>query len=198
MFRLGLRICVAAGFVLGAWGTMACGDAEIIQEGEPVDVSVPEASGGDENSNGSTSTSNDNQNENGNDSQMNTNGGSNDNASNSNGNSSGGAMNTEFRESNGYVVMETESAELTQSLEWDMQADLDGFTGTGYFQFQGNGICNGPANSPLAYTFTIVSGGRYELRLRAAKISHCVSWKNPEEHAMDVSTSGCKIGRAHV
>ena len=191
MFRLGLRIWVVVGFVHGAWGTMACGDSEVIQEVESVDVSDPGASAGDENSNGSTSESNDNRNENGNDSQSNTNGGSNDNASNSNGNASNGGMNTEFRESNGYVVMETESAELTQSLEWDMQADLDGFTGAGYFQFQGNGICNGPANSPLTYSFTIVTGGRYELRLRAAKISHCVSWKTPEEHAMDMSTSGC-------
>ncbi len=87
--------------------------------------------------------------------------------------------------------MEMESASLTSSLEWDMRAELPGYTGDGYFQFMGNGICNGPANSPLEFTFSVATGGRYELRLRAAKFTHCVEWKNPDNHVDDTSTSGC-------
>ncbi|MEM8608576.1 MAG: hypothetical protein AAGF92_15845 [Myxococcota bacterium] len=73
-----------------------------------------------------------------------------------------------------YVVMEMESVAIPDQSEWVSQADLGGFTGDGYYRFTGNGICNGPAGSPLRYTFEIREAARYELRLRAAKISHCV------------------------
>ncbi|MEO1175260.1 MAG: hypothetical protein AAFX94_24880, partial [Myxococcota bacterium] len=98
---------------------------------------------------------------------------------------------TQFLESDGYVVMEMESVPLTAALSWDMQADLSGFTGDGYYQFNGNGICNGDANSPLRFTFRVETEGRYELRLRAAKITHCVRWKDPSKHTEDTETSGC-------
>ncbi|MEM6732987.1 MAG: hypothetical protein AAF658_15630, partial [Myxococcota bacterium] len=188
-------------------------------EREPTDESTSDApgqasgggSGTPDDGDAPGNTGNDNTSSNGNSnasSNTNTNdnvGGSNanNNVGDSNSNDSGGNSNnnvspplppvaaTQFVENEGYVVMETESVGLTMSLEWDMQADLDGYTGDGYYQFVGNGICNGPANSPLEYTFTIETAGTYELRLRAAKITHCVQWKTPGEHTDDTETTGC-------
>ncbi|MEM6533595.1 MAG: hypothetical protein AAF654_13300 [Myxococcota bacterium] len=97
----------------------------------------------------------------------------------------------QFEESAGLVVMEMESVRLSADLSWDMLAELDGYTGDGYYQFNGNGICNGDADSPLHFTFNIETEGRYELRLRAAKITHCVEWKDPTGHESDSETSGC-------
>lgn len=74
-----------------------------------------------------------------------------------------------------YVVMEMESVAIPQGHEWVSQSDLGGFTGNGYYRFTGNGICNGPATSPLRYEFEIREDARYELRFRAAKVAHCVA-----------------------
>jgi len=74
----------------------------------------------------------------------------------------------------GYVVMEAESVPIPGGHEWVLETDLEGFTGDGYHRFTGNGICSGPAGSPLRYELEIKQAARYELRLRAAKIAHCV------------------------
>ena len=71
--------------------------------------------------------------------------------------------------------MEMESVDIPTDHEWITETELADFTGSGYYRFTGNGICNGPANSPLRYTFSIGTDARYELRLRAARIAHCVA-----------------------
>ncbi|MEL6760128.1 MAG: hypothetical protein AAFP04_06960 [Myxococcota bacterium] len=99
---------------------------------------------------------------------------------------------TQFLEKDGYVVMEMESVSLPRGgSNWSFEDGLSGFTGDGYYQFRGNSICNGPADSPLEFSFTITQEARYELRLRAAKLTHCVAWKKPEEHQEDTETTGC-------
>jgi hypothetical protein len=74
----------------------------------------------------------------------------------------------------GYVVMEMESVSIPSGSEWVTQTELPDYTGSGYYRFVGNSICNGPAGSPLRYEIEIRESARYELRLRAAKIAHCV------------------------
>ena len=73
-----------------------------------------------------------------------------------------------------YVIMEIESVSIPDGHAWAAGSALNDFTGSGYYRFTGNGICNGPAGSPLRYVFEIKAPARYELRLRAAKIAHCV------------------------
>lgn len=68
--------------------------------------------------------------------------------------------------------MEMESVAIPDGYEWVEQSALSDFTGSGYYRFTGNSICNGPAGSPLRYEIEILEGGRYELRLQAAKIAH--------------------------
>ena len=72
----------------------------------------------------------------------------------------------------GYVVMEMESVSIPDGYEWVEQTELADYTGTGYYRFVGNSICNGPAGNPLRYQIEIREGARSELRLRAAKIAH--------------------------
>ena len=94
----------------------------------------------------------------------------------------------QFEEQQGYLVMEMESVPIPAGADWTEQSALAGYTGSGYYRFTGNGICNGPANSPLRYTFRIVTPGTYELRLRATRIYHCVQG-TPEGNA-----NHCKEG----
>ena len=74
-----------------------------------------------------------------------------------------------------YIVMEVESVSIPSGHEWVADNSLADFNGSGYYRFVGNGICNGPAGSPLRYVFEIRAPARYELRLRAAKVAHCVA-----------------------
>ena len=101
-----------------------------------------------------------------------------------------GPSNTaEFSEKNGFVVMEAESSDITG--DWIESTDIAGFTGQSYYEFNGNGICSGPAVDPLRFTFRVETAGVYELRLRCSKVSHCVAWKNPGAHSSDTTTSSC-------
>tara|TARA_R110002096_G_scaffold239101_1_gene430754 strand:- start:123416 stop:124228 length:813 start_codon:yes stop_codon:yes gene_type:complete len=86
-----------------------------------------------------------------------------------------------FTEDDGYVVMEMESTAVPAGHEWQLEDDLSGYTGDGFYRFTGNNICSGPASSPLRYDFTTTSETRFELRLRAAKIAHCVAGE-PQEN----------------
>lgn len=85
------------------------------------------------------------------------------------------AAQPQFEENDdGYVVMEMESVPIPSGHDWLEESSLPEATGGAYYRFTGNDICNGPANSPLRYTFRIRTAGTYELRLRAARIWHCV------------------------
>ncbi|GAB5541889.1 MAG: hypothetical protein SangKO_016490 [Sandaracinaceae bacterium] len=79
----------------------------------------------------------------------------------------------QFEEQDGYVVMEMESVPIPSGHEWETRTDIADASGT-HYAFTGNGICNGPAGSPLRYTFRVHTGGTYRLHLRAAKTLHCV------------------------
>ena len=74
----------------------------------------------------------------------------------------------------GYVVMEMESVPLGSDSEWSEESVLPEATGGAYYRYTGNNICSGPPGSPLRYSFRIHDAGTYELRLRAARIWHCV------------------------
>ncbi|MGF1508773.1 MAG: hypothetical protein ACFB9M_04635 [Myxococcota bacterium] len=79
-----------------------------------------------------------------------------------------------FVEQEGEVIMEMESATIPAGSEWTMQSELSGHTGTGYLQFRGNGVCNGPANDPVDFSFELTTQARFRLHLRAARFHHCV------------------------
>lgn len=81
----------------------------------------------------------------------------------------------QFEEKDGFVVMEMESMPIpAMDNDWQPATRIQEFTGTGYYEFGGNGICNGPANSPLRYTFRITTKSIWELRLRCSRVWHCV------------------------
>ncbi len=81
---------------------------------------------------------------------------------------------TPFVERDGYVVMEMESAAIPAGHDWVEESDLVGHTGSSYYRFVGNGVCNGPARSPLTYDFEVTRDATYRLHLRAARYWHCV------------------------
>ena len=68
-----------------------------------------------------------------------------------------------FEDRDGYIVMEMESVPLDSASEWVEQSELADARGS-YYTFNGNGICNGPANSPIRYPFRVNAGDVYELR----------------------------------
>ena len=75
---------------------------------------------------------------------------------------------SEFIEQNGLVIMEAESSLSNLDL-WTRKTAVQGFTGAGYLEFTGNSPLNGPATSPLSYTFEVTQSGLYYLHLHAAR-----------------------------
>ena len=73
-----------------------------------------------------------------------------------------------YVEKNGLVVMEAENTPSHLDL-WQQLTEVDGYTGDGYIQFNGNEVTNGPATSPLTYQFTVNTAGNYYLHLRCAR-----------------------------
>ena len=69
------------------------------------------------------------------------------------------------------VVMEMENTTSALGL-WQEQTSLSGYSGSGYLQFFGNTFTNGPATSPLEYTFKINQAGLYYLHMHCAKETH--------------------------
>jgi len=80
--------------------------------------------------------------------------------------------------------------------KWQKRTKLKGYKGTGYYRFTGNSICNGPANSPLRYTFTVVKAATFQLRLRCARIYHCVKGKphNSKNHCGEKDRTCTSLG----
>jgi|GEM_PF-3792724 len=97
---------------------------------------------------------------------------------------------TTFVERDGFVVMEAETIAIPDGHEWELGADLAGHTGSGYYAFLGNRICNGPAGSPLRYDFTVETDARFELRMRMTKILHC-AFGDAREDGHCVSKGSC-------
>lgn len=73
-----------------------------------------------------------------------------------------------FEGKDGQVVIESEST--TSPLgKWVKKTSVDGYTGECHYEFTGNTPNNGPATSPLTYTFTVDKEGPYRLWIRAHK-----------------------------
>ena len=74
-----------------------------------------------------------------------------------------------FAEENGLLVMETESAPLSD--EWSLQTGVEGALGDGYYEWKhGNtaGSIDSPGKGILTYTFQIQTPGTYRFILRTA------------------------------
>jgi hypothetical protein len=67
--------------------------------------------------------------------------------------------------------MEVENTTSALGL-WQEQTSLSGYSGSGYLQFLGNTFTNGPATSPLEYSFKINQAGLYYLHMHCAKETH--------------------------
>jgi len=74
----------------------------------------------------------------------------------------------DYAEQNGLVVIEAENtrSELGQ---WIEKNSVSGFTGDSYLEFDGNSPINGPADSPLEYTFSVTQSGLYHLHMYVAR-----------------------------
>ncbi|MEM9069145.1 MAG: hypothetical protein AAGE52_11595 [Myxococcota bacterium] len=96
----------------------------------------------------------------------------------------------QFEARDGFVVMEMESVPIPSGHEWAEESSLAGASGT-YYRFFGNGICNGPAEGPLRYTFRISEGGTYALHLRAARMIHCVDGTPNGSGVCEEGDRGC-------
>lgn len=83
---------------------------------------------------------------------------------------------TTFVEQEGYIIMEMESAEIPPAQQWlfeNNSNDLGNYSGEGYYRFTGNELCSSEPKDPLRYEFTTTTDQSFELRLRAASITHC-------------------------
>ena len=73
-----------------------------------------------------------------------------------------------FLERKGIVAIEAESTKSRLG-DWKKKTDVKGYTGDCHLEFTGNKPENGPAKSPLKYSFKISKPGKYQLTLRARK-----------------------------
>lgn len=73
-----------------------------------------------------------------------------------------------YIETGGMVVMEAENTASRLDL-WKKKTAVAGYMGSGYLEFTGNSVNNGPARSPLIYIFTITKPGTYRLIIRASR-----------------------------
>lgn len=95
-----------------------------------------------------------------------------------------GSVQADYQEVDGLVVIEAEntSSELG---EWTLKTDVSGFAGNGYLEFEGNRYLNGPANSPLEYTFQVAQSGIYQLHMHVARETIELDGKIREDLAND-------------
>lgn len=71
-------------------------------------------------------------------------------------------------EVDGVVAIEVEETASPLG-NWEKRTEIEGYSGTGYLEFTGNTPISGPADSPLAYQFTIERGGLYWFHLHCAR-----------------------------
>lgn len=70
-----------------------------------------------------------------------------------------------FQEENGLVVIEMESMPTVDG--WQLQTDVAGFTGDGYFRWEGPDLFGNPgAQGVIQYRFSISNPGLYQMRFR--------------------------------
>ena len=70
-----------------------------------------------------------------------------------------------FQEDNGLVVIEIESRPAVDG--WQLQTDVPGFTGSGYFRWEGPNLFGNPgAQGVIEYPINITNPGLYQMRFR--------------------------------
>lgn len=73
-----------------------------------------------------------------------------------------------FLESDGLLIIEAESE--TAAGQWSLQNEIPGFSGNGYYLWQGPNHFGGPSNNPddhIEYRFRIQTAGNFQLRWRS-------------------------------
>jgi Gylcosyl hydrolase family 115 C-terminal domain len=83
-----------------------------------------------------------------------------------------------FLEENGLLVMEAESVPQSAASSWFYENDLMGYTGTGYYRFNGNSYTGGGPKGRLIFHFWIQNPGRYQLLIRSNKNHPNPTWSN--------------------
>ncbi len=71
---------------------------------------------------------------------------------------------TVFQESGGIVVLEAESAPAAGS--WTKESSVAGYSGSGYYRWNGADVFNSPGQGILRYVIRIANAGAYHLRIR--------------------------------
>lgn len=89
-----------------------------------------------------------------------------------------------YVERNGLVIMEAENT-LSDLDLWQEKTQVSGYSGSSYIEFSGNRPLNGPAKSPLEYTFTINQPGLYYLHLHVARESVIINGELRNDVAND-------------
>ena len=84
--------------------------------------------------------------------------------------------NAPFVEKNGIIVMEAESIPI--DTPWSYEQALLGYTGSGYYRFDGNSYSTGGAKGRLSYLMNITTTGTYQLLLRSNKNHPDTTWSN--------------------
>ncbi|MEM8981793.1 MAG: Ig-like domain-containing protein [Pseudomonadota bacterium] len=80
-----------------------------------------------------------------------------------------GTASADYQQIDGLVVMEAENTATADRGLWLDKTDVTGFSGSGYIEFDGNTALNGPAQSPLRYTFRVNQSGLHYLHMRVAR-----------------------------
>lgn len=91
----------------------------------------------------------------------------------------------EYQQLNGLVVMEAENTETSDLGLWLEKTEVGGYTGSSYIEFNGNSALNGPATSPLTYTFSINQGGLHYLHLHVARETVTINGETRTDVAND-------------
>ena len=91
---------------------------------------------------------------------------------------------TDYVEQNGLVVIEAENTKSNLD-QWVEKTDVSGFTGSSYIEFTGNSPLNGPAVSPLEYTFTVNQSGLYFLHMYVARETLTINGESRTDIAND-------------
>lgn len=81
-----------------------------------------------------------------------------------------------FVEEEGLLVMEAESVPVVEP--WKYETGVEGFTGIGYYRFDGNTVQSGPPDGLLSYQFWIKNPGTYRMELRSYKNDPDGTWAN--------------------
>lgn len=90
-----------------------------------------------------------------------------------------------YQQADGLVVMEAENTRTSDLDLWLEKTTVGGYTGSSYIEFDGNSALNGPATSPLTYTFSVNQGGLHYLHLHVARETRTINGEVRNDVAND-------------